>query len=752
MTMTMKKVLMVVLVAVMALSACLFGTVSTASANDAKSEFITIVETFKESPVTDADLAKEDVQVKLVNAKAYYDKMTYAERESLPSDIVVVWENIQGVAGPALEVYSLMTALSIYLRENDAPQISVSKETDVDHAELRYQLLGENTNLKKLVDTQIAYNNPTANPPKDFFPDLRALLAQAKKNIEDAIKAIDAIWEGVEKITFDRYDEIINAYEKINAVVAKDRALITNMDLFDKAVADFNVLIAEAQKFANEIDAVYAQVKSEPAGEEVYYSKYESLIKPLKDKLDNYNELDASFEEYFKGALIPGQGHKEQYDKLMAMLAYCEQVAKEIEKVIELIDAIGEVTYTDACKAKIDAARAAFEALDADVKNADYVTNYQDLLDAEKAYADMKAAIDAVVALIDAIPTPIVISPADCKNAIDAARKAYEALSDNYKANFPAAALEKLVGYEDAYAKRLAAVEAWIARVKAFYGEGAIADIWAADLNEIKALEEEFVKFEQDQQDYIVAKGADKELADIKVVAYANIDKTEAAIDELAQITLTFEKPETVEKFFEVKEMFDTLHKTQQDLVENKELLNKKVAAYEFATYFDKAVAEIEANVKAEKYLDQDKALANTLLAIYGICDEETKGLIKKHGDLLDCEAALKDKETVDAEDVSAELAAKIAELATKLDEKVAELKAAIEALEAKNDALAGEIDGLEGEIDGLEGEIAGLEGEIANLDEALAAAQKKATINLIIAIAATVIGAAAAVLVFVKK
>ena len=57
----------------------------------------------------------------------------------------------------------------------------------------------------------------------------------------------------------------------------------------------------------------------------------------------------------------------------------------EIAATIDAIDAIGEVTYTGECKAKIDAAREAYDAL-TDGQKA-LVTNYATLTDAEAAYA-----------------------------------------------------------------------------------------------------------------------------------------------------------------------------------------------------------------------------------------------------------------------------------------------------------------------------------------------------------------------------
>ena len=87
---------------------------------------------------------------------------------------------------------------------------------------------------------------------------------------------------------------------------------------------------------------------------------------------------------------------------------------------------------TDACKAKIDAARKAYTALSDEQKA--LVSNYETLTAAEAQYEKLaadKAAADAVIAKISAIGK--VELTADCKAKIDAAREAYNALSDEQK-------------------------------------------------------------------------------------------------------------------------------------------------------------------------------------------------------------------------------------------------------------------------------------------------------------------------------
>jgi ATP-dependent Lon protease len=138
-------------------------------------------------------------------------------------------------------------------------------------------------------------------------------------------------------------------------------------------------------------------------------------------------------------------------DQAAAEQAAAEQAAAEqaaanqaaADAVIAKIADIGEVTYTDESKALIDASRAAYDALTDTQK--ELVTNYNVLTDAEATYADLKTAADqaaaeqaanqatanAVIAKIADIGE--VAYTDDCKALIDAAREAYDALTDTQK-------------------------------------------------------------------------------------------------------------------------------------------------------------------------------------------------------------------------------------------------------------------------------------------------------------------------------
>ncbi|MCR5725698.1 MAG: hypothetical protein K6G80_11495 [Treponema sp.] len=98
------------------------------------------------------------------------------------------------------------------------------------------------------------------------------------------------------------------------------------------------------------------------------------------------------------------------------------------DDVITLINAIGTVAYTSDSKTKIDAARTAYDALTSDQKA--QVTNYETLTTAESTYSSF--AVSAVIGLISDIGT--VAYTSDSKAKIDAARTAYDALTEAQQA------------------------------------------------------------------------------------------------------------------------------------------------------------------------------------------------------------------------------------------------------------------------------------------------------------------------------
>ena len=161
----------------------------------------------------------------------------------------------------------------------------------------------------------------------------------------------------------------------------------------------------------------------------------------VKAAQDAYDALSAEQKEYLTFA---------QAAKVTALAKrIAELEAAPIKSVEALIDAIGTVTLDS--KSAIDEARAAYDKLTAEQQAK--VSNYAALTAAETTYAKLvqdkadQDAADAAIAKINAIG---VVSRA-AKSRIDAARKAYDGLTDAQKALVPASVVKTLTDAETAY-------------------------------------------------------------------------------------------------------------------------------------------------------------------------------------------------------------------------------------------------------------------------------------------------------------
>ncbi len=152
------------------------------------------------------------------------------------------------------------------------------------------------------------------------------------------------------------------------------------------------------------------------------------------------------------------QKAKDAYDALTAdQKAYVTNI-KDLEDaedkytaegVIGEINAIGEVELTDESKEKIQKAREAYDALTDEQKDLVDDDTYKKLTDAEAEYD--RLAAESVKDKIDAIGQ---VKYPDSKDAIKAARDAYDALTDEQKALVSEETYNKLVAAEKEYNKQ----------------------------------------------------------------------------------------------------------------------------------------------------------------------------------------------------------------------------------------------------------------------------------------------------------
>ena len=234
-------------------------------------------------------------------------------------------------------------------------------------------------------------------------------------------------------VTYASYQKIAEAAaaarSALDALSKDEQAKVSNLAKLEKVEA--------AIKGFRAIDDVRAQIDALPDAGKVTLAERDAV----KAAQDAYDALSAEQKEYLTFA---------QVAKVTALAKrIAELEAAPIKSVEALIDAIGEVTLDS--KSAIDEARKAYDKLTAEQQAR--VSNYATLTAAETTYAKLvqdktdQDAADAVIAKINAIGTVTLKS----KKAIDAARKAYDGLTDAQKALVPASVVKTLTDAETAY-------------------------------------------------------------------------------------------------------------------------------------------------------------------------------------------------------------------------------------------------------------------------------------------------------------
>ena len=302
-----------------------------------------------------------------------------------------------------------------------------------------------------------------------------------------------------------------------------------------------------------------------------------------------------------------------------SVLAQLPQVTLKLsgyaaDAVEKLIDAIGTVTLDS--EETIKAARGAYDALTEEQKA--QVGNYQTLLDAEAKLADLQAA-DAVEKLIDAIGTVTL----DSEEAIKAARGAYDALTEEQKA--------QVGNYQtllDAEAK-LADLKAVDAVEKLI---DAIGTVTLDSEEAIKAARGAYDALTDAQKEqvgnYQTLLDAEVKLADLQAA-----DAVEKLIDAIGTVTLDSE-----EAIKAARDAYDALTDAQKELVGNYQTLldaEAKLADLQAADAVEKLIDAI-----GTVTLDSEEAIKAARGAYDALTDAQ-KEQVGNYQTLLDAEAKL---------------------------------------------------------------------------------------------------------------
>ena len=262
-------------------------------------------------------------------------------------------------------------------------------------------------------------------------------LAKRIAELEAApIKSVEALIDAIGTVTLDSKSAIDEARKAYDKLTAEQQAKVSNYAALTAAETTYAKLVQDKAD-QDAADAVIAKInaigtvtlKSKKAIDEARKA-YDKLTAAQQARVSNYATLTAAETTYAK--LVTDKADQDAADAVIAK-----------------IDAIGTVTLKS--KKAIDAARKAYDKLTAAQQAR--VSNYATLTAAETTYAKLvqdkadQDAADAAIAKINAIG---VVSRA-AKRRIDAARKAYDGLTDAQKALVPASVVKTLTDAETAY-------------------------------------------------------------------------------------------------------------------------------------------------------------------------------------------------------------------------------------------------------------------------------------------------------------
>ena len=277
---------------------------------------------------------------------------------------------------------------------NAIGEVTLESGAAIEAAETAYNELTDDQ--KALVN-----NHETLTNARTVYNKLIADRAAA----DAVIEKINAIGE----VTLESGAAIEAAEAAYNALTDDQKALVNNYDVLANARTAYDKLVtdrAAADAVIEKINAIGEVTLESGAAIEAAETAYNELTDDQKALVNNYETLTNA---------------RSTYEKLVADRAAADAV-------IEKINAIGEVTLESG--AAIEAAETAYNELTDDQKL--LVNNYEILTNARTVYDKLtadKAAVDSVIALIDAIGTPDINS----LDAITKAQEEYDKLSDELK-------------------------------------------------------------------------------------------------------------------------------------------------------------------------------------------------------------------------------------------------------------------------------------------------------------------------------
>ena len=383
---------------------------------------------------------------------------------------------------------------------------------------------------------------------------------------------------------------------------------------YDALTAEQKVYITDATyKILTDAEQAYADLKAKAEADQAAANAVIAKINAIGTVTLESEAAILDARSAYNALTAAQQGLVTNYSVLTAAEAKLEILKKQAESdeaaakaVTDLINGIGTVTYTSESKARIDAAREAYDAL-TDAQKA-LVTNLTTLTAAEKAYADLKAkaeadqaAANAVIAKINAIGT-VSYTP-ESKALIDAAREAYDALTDAQKGLVSSATYKILTDAEQTYADLKKKADADQAAANIVIGKiNAIGTVTLSSEAAILDARSAYDALTADQKALVTnlstLTAAEAALDQLKKQAAADQAAANIVISKISAIGTVEYTTESKARIDAAREAYDGLTAAQKVLVTN----------YGVLTAAEKAYADLKAKAEA------DQAAANAVI------------------------------------------------------------------------------------------------------------------------------------------
>ncbi len=408
---------------------------------------ITAAETLYNSIKDNTDYADiaSTLQTAINNAKAVADS-NEADQDTVDTAATNI-TNAKTTAETAKKnVDDTKAANAVIEMINDLPastDISASDKTDIEAARAAYNALTDDQKtkvspeiLQKLQDAEAAAEKDEADQAAagtvtstiNDLPAAEDITTADKADIEAARKAYDDLTDDQKaKVTPETLQKLQDA-EAALAAAEKDAA--------DKAAAG-----TVEEKLNNLPDPENVETTDKEIIEAAR-AAYDELTDDQKAKVS-----EEALKKLTDAEEALAAAEKEAAD---------QAAADDVTALIEKLPSAEDVTTAD--KAAIEEVRKNYDALTEDQKAKVSDETLKKLTDAEEALAAAEkeaadqAAADDVTALVEKLPAAKDVKTAD-KAAIEAARKAYDALTEDQKAKVSADTLKKLTDAEAALAE-----------------------------------------------------------------------------------------------------------------------------------------------------------------------------------------------------------------------------------------------------------------------------------------------------------